>query len=127
MKKVLVIEDYEIAQRVMKMMISDMGCKVDIAGTGMQALELFKNNYYHLIFVDIGLPDMDGFTVVGEMRKIDPKKADIPIIVLSAYSDIEFQNKAKLIGLNEYIVKPLMAEDCARIINQYIPNIEECA
>lgn len=120
MKKILVVEDYEITQRVMQMMLADLGCQSDIASTGKQALEFFKKNNYYLIFIDIGLPDQDGFTVIEEMRKFDPQKAQVPIIILSAYSDVAYQNKAKSMGIDDYIVKPLMPEDCNTIIKKYL-------
>lgn len=124
MKKILVVEDYEITQHVMKLMITDSGCQADIAGTGGEALDLFRKNIYDLIFVDIGLPDQDGFTVIEEMRKLDPQKAKVSMIILSAYSDILYQNKARSMQLAAYIVKPLMPQDFEKIVEKYL-KVEE--
>ncbi len=124
MKKILVIEDYEITQHVMKMMITDSGYQSDIAGTGKEAIDLFRKNTYDFIFVDIGLPDQDGFTVIEEMRKLDPQKAKVPLIILSAYSDPLYQNQAKSMQLAAYIVKPLMPQDFEKIVQKYL-RVEE--
>ena len=118
MKTILVVEDSEIAQRVMQLMIKDSGCQSDIASTGTEALVFFNKNQYDLIFIDISLPDIDGFTVIEEMRKMDPQKARVPIFILSAYSDMLYQNKAKAMQLDAYMVKPIMPENFQKIIEK---------
>jgi two-component system, OmpR family, aerobic respiration control sensor histidine kinase ArcB len=62
---VLVVEDNAIAQTVAKSILTQLGCHVDVAINGKEALSLWKQNEYDLIFMDIGLPDMDGYQVTG--------------------------------------------------------------
>ena len=84
--QVLVVEDNPIAQRVAKSLLTQSSCQVDVASNGQEALNLWKQNEYDLIFMDIGLPDMDGYQVTHHIRVQEvTKNRHIPIIALTAH------------------------------------------
>ncbi len=93
--KVLVVEDNFIAQTVAKTLLSGMDCHVDVASSGVDALALYEQNDYDLIFMDIGLGEgMDGYEVTHHIRsKISPTK-HIPIIALTAHGGNEANSAA---------------------------------
>ncbi len=112
---VLLVEDHEITLRVVKMMLTDMGGTIDAISTGKEALELFHENNYELVLLDVGLPDINGFTVAEQMRKLKSPKGATPIVMVSAYSE-----EALSMGLNDYVVKPFTVEQCQNIVNKYV-------
>lgn len=117
---VLLVEDHEITLRVVKMMLTDMGGTIDAISTGKEALELFHENNYELVLLDVGLPDINGFTVAEQMRKLKSPKGATPIVMVSAYSEEAYTEKALSMGLNDYVVKPFTVEQCQNIVNKYV-------
>ncbi len=119
--KILVVEDYSITQKIIQLLLEDKFCVIDFVETGQQALFYFKKTKYDLIFVDIGLPDLNGLDVCEIIRKTN---FCIPIFIISAYSNIEYKEKAMQLGINNYIEKPLTAEKLQTIWQQYISNLQ---
>lgn len=88
--RVLVVEDNPIAQTVAKAILAQLHCDTDIADTGKKAIELWRNGQYNLIFMDIGLPDMDGYEVTHQIRLHEiTQKTHSPIIALTAHAGDE--------------------------------------
>ena len=105
-KKVLVAEDIEFNQLLVKNTLESWGCTVDIAANGLQAINKLKENQYDIILMDIQMPEMDGITATGQIRKMEqPEKANIPII---AFTSVEFSSERRYheAGMNSYILKP---------------------
>ena len=121
--QILVVEDNPIAQLVAKSIVSKLHCSVDIAETGKTALEYWKNHHYDLIFMDIGLPDMDGYEVTHLIRVHElTKKTHTPIIALTAHAGDENKKRCIDAGINAVLTKPLTAINCADIIDAFIPR-----
>lgn len=122
--RVLVVEDNTIAQIIAKAFLSQCNCQVDIAIDGQSALSLWKQNEYDLIFMDIGLPDMDGYQVTHHIRVQEiAKNHHTPIIALTAH--IGEENKQQCIdsGMNAVISKPITPKNCRDILNHFLPSI----
>ncbi|RAP34561.1 hybrid sensor histidine kinase/response regulator [Legionella quinlivanii] len=121
--RVLVVEDNVIAQAVAKSMLSALNCLVDIANTGRKALELTKIQPYDLIFMDIGLPDLDGYEVTHAIRVQElVHKVHVPIIALTAHAGDENKKRCIDAGMNAVLTKPLTAKNCADIVKAFIPG-----
>lgn len=118
--KVLLVEDHKIAQKVEIGILQRLNCFVDVASNGEQALHYISQNYYNIIFMDIGLPDMDGLAVTEAIRAEDGKNKTVPIIALTAHSDDEYRNKATWVGMDAYIVKPLTPEGCEQALKDFV-------
>lgn len=103
---VLMVEDEHIVQRVHRMMLEKIGCEVDLAETGKQALEKFTCGY-DVIFMDLGLPDMDGKEVVAEIRCRESSNKHTRIIVLTGYLQNEIEQECLAIGANAVYRKPI--------------------
>ena len=61
-RKILLVEDHPIAQKIAQFVLNALNCEIEIAQNATTALEKFLNNVYDLIFLDVGLPDKDGYT-----------------------------------------------------------------
>jgi CheY-like chemotaxis protein len=80
---------------------------VDFAINGKEAVELFVENDYDLVLMDLQMPIMDGFTACEFIRtQLDPPKRDIPIIALTADVLASERKRAFQVGMNEYVTKP---------------------
>lgn len=115
--KVLVVEDNFIAQTVAKTLLSGMECHVDVASSGSDALALYKQTDYDLIFMDIGLGEgMDGYEVTHYIRSKISSTRHIPIIALTAHGGDESKQRCIEAGMDAVLTKPLTQAHAADII-----------
>lgn len=124
--RILLVEDNSVAQTVAKVMLSECHCQVDTAIDGQSALQLWKKNKYDLIFMDVGLPDMDGYQVTHHIRVHEvAKKYYTPIIALTAHVGEENKQRCIESGMNAVISKPLTQKKCCDILSSFIPSIQK--
>jgi len=102
--KVLYIEDDDTLRIETSSIIERIFQSYDLACDGREGLEAFKKNDYDLIITDIEMPFMNGIEMSREIRLINQ---DIPIVIVSAYSDPEYFIQAISIGITHYILKPI--------------------
>ncbi|MFT4060132.1 MAG: response regulator [Legionella sp.] len=124
--RVLVVEDNSIAQTVAKAILAQLHCDADLADTGKKAVELWKKGQYDLIFMDIGLPDMDGYEVTHQIRLYElTQKTHSPIVALTAHAGDENKQRCIEAGMNAVLTKPLTAQSCTDILNAFIPGYHQ--
>lgn len=116
--RVLLVEDNPIVQKVHRNILEKIGCEVDLAENGCDALVKSKN-LYDLIFMDIGLPGMDGLQVTTYIRQFN-SDAHIPIITLTAYGDEEAKANSLAAGSDEVITKPVSFFEFLRVLKRWI-------
>ncbi|KTC66749.1 sensory histidine-kinase / response regulator [Legionella birminghamensis] len=122
--RVLVVEDNTIAATVAKVLLSKLDCEVDIAENAHMAMEkVFRGKPYKLIFMDIGLPDMDGYELTKRIRLWEiNKEHHIPIIALTAHGDEFNRQRCISAGMNAVLTKPLAKEKAEEILKEFIPS-----
>ena len=109
-KKILVIEDEPVSMQITTRKLQDNGYSVTAAADGEDAIAILKTNIFDLIFLDIQMPRMNGYTFIGELRKHpNPEVAQIPVVVLTAHDKMEPIFKRH--GVKGYILKPLKIDD----------------
>ncbi|RLA78322.1 MAG: response regulator [Epsilonproteobacteria bacterium] len=100
----LYVEDNEEARESALMLFNDLFDNIIVAIDGKDGLEKFQSNKIDLIITDLSMPEMDGLEMSKTIKQIDN---NIPIIILSAITDISIMEKANNIGINCFINKPL--------------------
>ncbi|MDQ3020108.1 MAG: response regulator [Bacteroidota bacterium] len=103
MKKVLIVEDNKFLQYTLSTLISESGLTTVIAGDKQNALKEFNLKRPDLILLDKKLPDGDGFEVLKEIKRMDK---ELPVIMLTSYSDLKVKEEAISLGANAFINKP---------------------
>ena len=118
--KVLVVEDNFLIQYTTQKTLENLGCRVDIANTGKQALILAKQNYYNLIFMDIELPDLSGLEITREIRQGKYWSKGSPIVVITSHTENEIKKECMLSGTNEVLTKPVYSQKFEDLLKAYV-------
>jgi CheY-like chemotaxis protein len=103
--KVLVVEDVELNQLLMRTLLDDFGFECDIADHGKMAIEKLESNTYDIILMDLQMPIMNGFQATDYIR--NTMKSSIPIIALTADVTATDIQKYRAVGMNDYVAKPI--------------------
>ncbi len=118
---ILLVEDNDLNQEIEKELLESMGFQVIVAGNGKVALETLKDtgvDEISLVFMDLQMPVMDGYTAVREIRKL--KNAhDLPIVAMTADVMPEIREKCLQAGMEHVIHKPIDLHEIAATIVQY--------
>ncbi|MFK3617251.1 PAS domain-containing protein [Coxiella burnetii] len=115
---VLVVEDNLINQRISKIMLEQVGCQVDIAGCGKDASEKMKK-HYDMVFMDIGLPDMDGFETTQCIRHNETPGQRVPIVAMTAHVFAQDRKRCFDVGMDEVMAKPIMQDDLIKVLKRW--------
>lgn len=118
---VLYVEDKHINRQVVSMLLKGIGCKVETAVDGYDALEKFKPGKFDLVFMDICMPGLDGIQTTIELNKRYGKELP-PIIALSASMFKNDEEEIKKCGMVHYISKPVSKEILEDAIIKYLPQ-----
>lgn len=105
---ILLVEDDIDLQKVLAQYLELSGFNVRTANHGKHALEVFRKHHTDLCVLDVMMPVMDGFTLAGEIRALDPA---MPIVFLTAKNQKEDRLRGLKIGADDYITKPFEAEE----------------
>lgn len=123
--KLLLVEDNLIVQLATKIQLEKLNCFVEVANNGEEALKLFKKNRYDLILMDIGLPDINGCEVSRQIRTLEERNKNTPIVALSAHVDENHKKECLKAGIQQILIKPLDEDKNAELLNTYIRNTQE--
>ncbi|WP_413287612.1 ATP-binding protein [Bdellovibrio sp. HCB337] len=118
--RVLLVEDNPINQKIALLMLEKIGCNVDVAANGIEALKALQLFSYDLIFMDCQMPEMDGYEATRRIRKLQKPISDIPIIALTANAFKEDQTKCIDAGMNDFVTKPVESSTLESKLNRYI-------
>jgi signal transduction histidine kinase/DNA-binding response OmpR family regulator len=112
--KILVADDNIINQRVSQALFKNLGYEIDIAKNGVEAVEMHKVNNYDIIFMDLLMPEKDGFAATREIRSSGSTKT--PIIAMTASQDKEKKEESFNAGMNDFITKPVKTESIKHLL-----------
>jgi CheY-like chemotaxis protein len=122
--RVLLAEDNPVNQLVARRMLERLGCSVDIAADGEQALALFEPGRYDLVLLDCEMPVRDGFSTAQEMRAREAgQQTRTPIIALTASSLNEDPARFRSAGLDDYLPKPLETQSLDRLLRKWAARV----
>jgi len=117
---VLLVEDTMLARKMACLILTQLNCDVEAVSTSQAALAMLAQKTFDLIVTDVGLPDVDGFFLVREIRKNSFRNQNIPIVMLSAHSDQQTIDNAFKAGATEFLVKPLDKKAGLEILKKHV-------
>ena len=114
-RKALLVEDNENNGYLLTLLLQTAGLAVVIARDGRSALEIARRDHFHVILLDIQMPEMDGYEVAAHLKR-DAQLAPIPIIGVSSFAMPGDREKAIRMGFAGYIEKPVDPERFAETV-----------
>jgi signal transduction histidine kinase/DNA-binding response OmpR family regulator len=111
--KILVAEDNLFNQRIVQNIFKRIGYDIDLANNGNEAIQKFKEKNYDIIFMDLIMPELNGFDATKELKHYDKT---CPVIAMTANNDIAQRDKAFKAGMDDFIVKPAQIEEITRML-----------
>jgi signal transduction histidine kinase/DNA-binding response OmpR family regulator len=117
---IMVVEDEPMNMMLISEVLGKMGFMVIKTGNGKEALEKLKENDPLIIFMDLNMPEMDGYTATHAIRKLSGGKSKIPIIALTADAMKEDKERCLQAGMDNFISKPFRIEDIESILKVYL-------
>jgi CheY-like chemotaxis protein len=116
-ERILYVDDEPVIVDLAKKMLENLGYTVFTRTSSIEALEFFRNNpdKFDLVITDMTMPGMTGDRLTQRMMEI---RHDIPIILCTGYSEHITEERAKRIGIREFIMKPLIMKEIAKIIRR---------
>jgi CheY-like chemotaxis protein len=120
-KTLLLVDDMEINRKMAKMLLENLGFKVETAENGKDAVDKVTSpeNKYDAVLMDMRMPVMDGYEATRALRENDnPEIADIPIIAVTANAFAEDVKRAEKVGVSEYISKPIDPEKLKEVLTK---------
>jgi CheY-like chemotaxis protein len=113
---ILVVDDDLDTLRVLAVLLGRLGHTVHTAPHGTGALEQIEYLQPDLVFVDLAIPDMDGFEVAKRIRH-KPRLAETKIVAISGYGDAKHRQRALVLGFDGYLLKPIALAELEGMIN----------
>ncbi|PRY08895.1 PAS domain S-box-containing protein [Pontibacter ummariensis] len=115
---VLLVDDNQINQKVAQKLLERLGCRIDVASNGYEAIELAVANKYQVIFMDIQMPEMDGVTATLQIKEKLGSSCP-PVVAMTAYSMKDDAEKFMSQGMDDYISKPVKSADLHAMITKW--------
>lgn len=113
----LLVEDNPINQKLLSTVLGQLGLNITTALNGVEALSSLEENCYDIIFMDIQMPEMDGYEATRRIRKL---KNETPIVAISANVYPEDIQKSISTGMQAHIGKPFKVEELKKVIDQFV-------
>ena len=111
--RILIVDDDPHFLRVLARILSSENFLVSSAGAACDAIEVLKSAQFDLIISDLRMPDCDGLGFLKSLRK---EGNNVPVIILTAYGEVDTYLAAINAGANQYLSKPIQSDDLLRIV-----------
>ncbi|HKU16420.1 MAG TPA: response regulator [Steroidobacteraceae bacterium] len=132
-RRVLLAEDNVVNAKLAMRLLERLGCRVDVANNGMEALKMVQSIPFDIVFMDCQMPEMDGFEATRAIRawerssrvgalKVGPASTRLPIVALTANAMQGDRERCLEAGMDDYITKPLSRTDLARVLESTRPG-----
>ena len=117
--RVLLAEDNPVNQLVARGLLTRLGCDVDVAADGQEALRLFAAARYDLVLMDCMMPGLDGYEATAEIRRIEPAGGRTPVVAMTANAMQGDRERCLAAGMDDYLSKPVDREALARVLGAW--------
>jgi PAS domain S-box-containing protein len=117
--RILLAEDNEVNQLVASRILAKAGFEVKIAGNGLEAVRMVKEQPFDLVLMDIQMPEMDGLTAARTIRD-DPAFKDLPIVAMTAHAMSGDREMSLSAGMNDHVNKPINLQELYQAILRWV-------
>ncbi|HDS1818007.1 TPA: response regulator [Pseudomonas putida] len=118
--RILLVEDNPVNQLVAKGMLAKLGCQVQVASQGAEALECLEQEDFDLVLMDCNMPVMDGYEASRRIRQ-SGRWPELPIVALTANAMPEERERCRAAGMNDYLAKPFRREELLALVDHWVP------
>ena len=124
---VLIVEDNLANREVFDLMLRRLGCRTEVAGNGLEAVEKAAGKSFDFIFMDIEMPVMNGLDAVREIRRKETADGRRPAVICAAtaYARPGDRERYLAAGMNEYLPKPISLDSLAKVLEKHRPKENE--
>ena len=119
-RRVLLVEDNKVNQRLLARMLETRNCDVTIAENGKQAIECVRAGTYDLIFMDCQMPVLDGYRAAAGIRAMEPTETHTPIVALTANNAAEDRENCLAAGMDDFLSKPILREELDQMLERWL-------
>lgn len=125
--KILLAEDFVESQDIMRLYLRDSPHQLDCAANGLEVFTSFQKKQYDLVFMDLHMPDMDGYTATCLIRNWEQEQGrrPTPVIALTANGLTEARIESQAAGCNEFLTKPISMDAVLRVIQRYAADTKD--
>jgi CheY-like chemotaxis protein len=118
---VLVAEDNVVNQRVAIRMLETLGCRVEVANSGVEALKKLTSARYDLVFMDCQMPEMDGYEATREIRRRESRTGRrTPIVAMTGHALPDDRARCVDAGMDDFLCKPVRRDALADVIERHL-------
>lgn len=120
--RILLAEDHNTNRRVIKMMITSLGYRVDAVANGLLAVSALKSSPYDLVLMDCQMPEMSGYEATAMIRdpQSDVLNHNIPVIALTANALEEVRQRCLTAGMNDFLTKPVLVRQLEEVFDKWL-------
>ena len=118
---ILVAEDSEINQKVIRQQLTLLGYAADIAPNGREALKRWESGAYALLLTDLHMPEMDGYQLTAAVRLAEEGKVRHPIIAFTANALKGEAEHCRAVGMDDYLSKPVQLAHLRAVLHKWLP------
>jgi CheY-like chemotaxis protein len=119
-RRVLVVEDNPINQRIAEKMLARLGYGVDVAGNGYEATERMGDTRYDVVLMDCQMPEMDGYEATQRIRAMEARIARTPIVAVTANAMAADRERCLAAGMDDFLSKPLTVKGLEAMLARYV-------
>ncbi len=116
---VLLVDDNMVNRKVANRILTKLNCQVDEADNGQVAVEMVQKKAYRMILMDCHMPVMDGYEATESIRALDGSVSQTPIVALTASVMPEDQERCRLVGMDDFLAKPLRHKSLAKVVEKH--------
>ena len=121
--RILLVEDNLVNQEVAREILELLGCRVDVAGNGQEAVDIVSEKKYDLILMDCQMPVLDGFGATAKIRRLEHRSgraSHVPIIALTANVQKGVQEQCRAAEMNDYLSKPFSQREMQAMLGKWL-------
>ncbi|MES2820787.1 MAG: response regulator [Pseudomonadota bacterium] len=124
--RILVAEDNSISTKVIRGMLGKLNLQPDTASNGEEALTAMKNQFYDLVLMDCEMPVLDGFSATEQLRawELEEQRPRTPVVALTAHILAEHKERARLVGMDGHMAKPVELSQLRELIAHWVAERE---